>query len=100
MLPGRFDLRVECPPAASLVPKVNYHPKWHVAIDGLQIPTFMVSPSFIGLAMPAGVHHVSAEYRSPIYKTALLLLGAGTFVATILLRRQFVRLDGLFSPRN
>ncbi len=100
VLPGRFDLLVECPEASTLVLKVSYHPNWRIAIDGREVRSFMVSPSFIGLDMPAGVHHVSAEYRSPIYKTALLLFGAGTLVAMILLRRRFVRLDALFSPRR
>lgn len=97
VLPGRFDWRVECREAATLVLKVTYHPNWRVTIDGRPVPTFMVSPSFIALDVPAGAHEVRAEYRSPRYKTALLLLGACSLVGILCLRRRFARLDAVFS---
>ena len=88
VLPGRIDVRVECPEDSTLVLKVTYHPNWRIVIDGKQVRSFMVSPSFIGLDVPAGGHQVRVEYRSPVYKTALLLLGACVLLATILLRRR------------
>ena len=93
VLPSRIDLRVECQVASTLILKVTYHPNWRVAIDGQSRHPFMVSPSFIGLDVPAGLHHVRAEYRSPWYRTALLFLGASLLAAMIRLRRQFARLD-------
>lgn len=86
--PGQIDLRVECPMALTLVFKVTYHPNWRVAIDGREVWPFMVSPSFLGVEVPAGQHQVRAEYRSPAYKTALLLLGICTLIATISFRRR------------
>ena len=99
VLPGRLDLAVECQEAATLVLKVTYHPNWHVTIDGQETQPFMISPSFIGLDVPSGVHHVRAEYRSPTYKTVLLLLGAITLFATIWFRFRFARLDAIVSSR-
>jgi len=93
VLPGRIDLEVKCPEASTLVLKVTYHPNWRVAIDGREVRPFMVSPSFIGLDVPAGAHQIRAEYRSPAYKTILLLLGACVLVAVLVLRRRFARLD-------
>lgn len=95
--PGRIDLRVRCREAATLVLKMTYHPNWRVTVDDQQGRPFMVSPSFIGLDVPAGVHQVRAEYRSPRDKTALLLLGVCTLLATIWFRRRFARLDALVS---
>jgi len=92
VFPGRFDLRVECQEASTLVLKMTYHPNWRVTVDGHEVPTFMVSPSFIGFEIPAGNHSVHAEYRSPIYKTILLVLGACAIVATVSFRRWFGRL--------
>ena len=95
ILPGRIDLRVECQEPSTLILKMSYHPNWRVAIDGQEKQPFMVSPSFIGLDVPAGLHHVQAEYRSPWYRTALLFLGISLLAAIIWLRRQFARLDAI-----
>ena len=97
VLPGRLDLLAECPAASTLVVKITYHPNWRVAVDGLDTPTFMVSPSLIGFAVPAGAHRIRAEYRSPALKTALLLLGACALVAVAVLRRRFTRLDAVLA---
>jgi len=78
---------------------VTYHPNWQVTIDGRSEQPFMVSPSFIGLYVPPGSHQVRAEYRSPTYKTALLLLGLGALLATIRFRRSFARIDSAVSSR-
>ncbi len=52
---------------------------------------------FIGLDVPAGLHQIRAEYRSPLYKTALLLLGAWSLVSILCFKRRFARLDAVFS---
>lgn len=100
VLSGQIDLRVECPIASVLVLKVTYHPNWRVAIDGREVWPFMVSPSFLGVEVPAGQHQVRAEYRSPAYKTALLLLGVCTLIATISFRRRFTQLDLFNAPQS
>ncbi|MBI2902350.1 MAG: YfhO family protein [Candidatus Methylomirabilis oxyfera] len=99
VLRGRIDLQVECRVASTLVLKTTYHPNWRVTIDGQRAQSFMVSPSFIGVEVPGGAHQVKAEYRSPLYRTVLLILGAFTLLATVSLRRRFARLDTLFSSR-
>src|SRR5574337_189353 len=99
ILPGQVELRVECSEASALVLKMTYHPNWRVAIDGRPQRPFMVSPSFIGIDVPAGRHQVRMEYHSPWYKTALLLLGVCTLVATIRFRRRFIQLDARVSSQ-
>ncbi|MEA2661508.1 MAG: hypothetical protein QOH08_1080 [Chloroflexota bacterium] len=74
--PARIDLLVGCADPSTLVLKVTYHPNWRVSVDGRDAATFMVSPSFIGVALPAGDHFVTAEYRSTPVKTPLLIVGA------------------------
>ena len=99
VLPARLDLEVKCPEASTLVLKMTYHPNWRVSIDGQEVRPFMVSPSFIGVAVPPGRHQIQAQYRSPTYKTVLLLLGACVLVAVIALRRSFSQLDALLVSR-
>jgi hypothetical protein len=43
----------------------------------------MVSPSLVGLSLPAGDHFVSAEYRSTPIKTPLVVLGVVVLVAML-----------------
>lgn len=85
--PARFDLLARCTSASALVLKVSYHPNWRVTVDGREATTFMVSPSFLGLVLPAGEHFISAEYRSSSYKAQLLALG--TLVLLICLAYTF-----------
>jgi 6-pyruvoyl-tetrahydropterin synthase related domain len=86
---------VECPAAATLAIKVTYHPNWHVSVDGQPAETFMVSPSFVGIDLPAGKHTVDAVYEATPAKTPLFLLGLGVVGLAALFRR---RLDWL--PRR
>ena len=85
---NRFDFITGCPNAATLVVKESYHPNWRVTVDGQAVETFMVSPSFIGITLPAGDHFVTAEYRSAPIKTPLFLLGLLSIVALALARRD------------
>jgi hypothetical protein len=91
--PGRIDLEVECASAATLVVKMTYHPNWRVAVDGRDVPTYMLSPSFIGFELPAGKHQVRAEYRATWIKTPLLILGATVLIGVFTLRRKLEQFD-------
>jgi hypothetical protein len=73
--PSRVDLIVECPTAATLAIKVTYHPNWVVTVDDQPAKTFMLSPSYLGIELPAGSHFVVAEYRSTSAKIPLLGVG-------------------------
>jgi hypothetical protein len=74
--PARFEVLARCDGASGMVFKVTYHPNWRVTIDGADVATFMVSPSYLAFALPAGEHFVVAEYRSTPIKAPLLALGA------------------------
>ena len=85
---SRFDFISICPNAATLVVKETYHPNWRATVDGQPVETFMVSPSFIGMTLPAEDHFVTVEYRSTPIKTPLFLLGLIVLVAVPLARRD------------
>src|SRR5262249_26533638 len=96
---GRIDLRTECPTPSTLVLKVTYHPNWRVTVDGRVATAFMVSPSFIGVSLPAGSHQVRAEYRSGMLKTILMVLSGASLLAVIACRRRFEHLETLWARR-
>jgi hypothetical protein len=91
--PGRIDVQTDCPTPSTLVLKMTYHPNWRVYLDGHEVPSFMVSPSFIGATVPAGRHEVRAEYRGQIYRTGLLILGLLVLGGVLVSGRRFARLD-------
>ena len=81
--PSRIDVVVGCPAASTLVFKVTYHPNWRVTVDGRDAETFMVSPSFVGVSLPAGDHFVTAEYRSTPIKAPLFALAVLVLIAML-----------------
>ncbi len=85
---SRFDFISSCPSEATLVVKETYHPNWHATVDGRPVETFMVSPSFIGMTLPAGDHFVTVEYLSTPSKTPLLVFGLLVIAAVVLGRRD------------
>jgi hypothetical protein len=92
--PARFEVLARCDAASAMVLKVTYHPNWRVTVDGAEATTFMVSPSYLAFALPAGEHFIVAEYRSTPIKAPLLVLGAVALAAAVgagPLRRRFAR---------
>jgi hypothetical protein len=83
---------VDCPVAAALMFKVTYHPNWVVTVDHQQVETYMVSPSYVGIDLPAGTHDVEAVYTAAPIKIPLLAFGLMALLVVALLRD---RLDWL-----
>ena len=73
------DVNVES--GGLLMLKVTYHPNWHAVVDGVEKPTVMLMPSFLGVRLPPGTHHVLFEYRPPAYRYLLMLLGLLTLLS-------------------
>jgi len=100
--PGQIDELTDCGQPSTVVLKVTYHPNWRVTVDGREQETFMVSPSYIGVEVPAGLHHVRAEYRSSPLRTALFFAGLATlvavFAAPVLYRRSASRRERRTGP--
>ena len=96
--PGTIDLVVECPAAAMLVLKTTYHPNWRARVDDQPTGTFMVSPSYIALNVPAGRHHVVAQYTMAGGKRWLLALGLFTVIGLFIGRRWLDWLPQRLTP--
>ena len=82
--PSTVKVVASCPTASTLVIKSTYHPNWRVTVDGQAQATYMVSPSYIGVDVPAGTHTVYAEYRSSSVRTVLLVVGTLTLLGVLL----------------
>ena len=86
--PAQLSVDLACASASPVIMKVTYHPDWVVMVDGATVPTFMASPSYLGFTLPAGQHHVVAEYRSAPVKVPLLIIGGLTLVGVMWARRR------------
>jgi hypothetical protein len=81
---GRYAARVVAARPAIVVLKASYDPHWHATVDGHRVRPFMVAPSFVAVAVPAGGHAVEFAYGGyPGYPLlfALGLLALGALVA-------------------
>ncbi len=93
---ARFDVVAECDTASALIIKITYHPNWRVTIDGADVATYMVSPSYLGFNVPAGRHVIAAEYRSLPLKSVLFWAGLATLIMfAVLVARERSRQRGL-----
>ena len=62
--PGSYTAFVYVERPRCLMLKTTYHPNWHATIDGKQVETRMVMPSFVGIKVPPGTHQVHFQYQS------------------------------------
>lgn len=71
---GRFEAEVEMDRGGVVTAATNFHPRWEARVDGEVVPTQMVTPSFLGVAVPEGRHRVEFVYRAyPLYWWWLLV---------------------------
>ncbi len=89
--PARVAFDTSCPTGSTVVIKTTYHPNWRVTVDGVERTTFMASPSFIGVDVPAGDHRVIAEYHSSSLRTVLIAIGIASLVVFVVVRRYAPR---------
>ena len=97
--PSRVEAVVRCASAATLVLNMTYHPNWRVTVDGAATETFMVSPSMVGINVPAGRHTVIADYRSTPMKAPLLIVGGIVLAVVVVGGRRLDRVDARLTAR-
>ncbi|GEM_PF-180243 len=97
-----YRAQVDAARASTLMLKESFHPGWHAYLDGAEIPTVMLMPSYVGVTIPAGVHDVRFEYRPGPLHGPLLLLGLLTLALVGLAesrRRQLAALGWRLAGR-
>jgi membrane protein YfhO len=69
----------------------SYDPGWHATVDGEAMPTEMLAPAVVGVAVGKGEHRVVFTYQGFAYYPELVLIGGIALVAlsiTTLKKRQ------------
>jgi uncharacterized membrane protein YfhO len=68
--------------------RMTYHFCWKAYIDGQPQKTMMLSPGFLGVAAPAGKHHILCRYEPGNAK--LWEAGAGVLLTLLLIAGERV----------
>ena len=77
-----------------LMLKATYHPNWHATVDGVEAPTVMLMPSYVGVPVTPGTHHVRLEYRTQPWRNVLIVIGLLTLAFIAVGERRLARRRG------
>ena len=97
---GVFEGDVTTNRRAVVVLKESFHRRWEVLVDGKRRPTQMVTPSFVGVTVGPGTHHVEFRYVPfPAYGfVVLMVLAVVVLVALAVVPRYWVRRTKTSTP--
>lgn len=70
---------------AVVVLSASYDPGWTATVDGRRVPTQMLAPALVGVAVPAGEHRIAFQYVGFGWYGELFALAVVTLVALVLL---------------
>ena len=68
--------------------KMTYHPEWRVFVDGVEQEKIMLSPAFMGVVVPSGVHDVIFSYDVALYRKLLGIFSVLSLVGLFWLRKR------------
>ncbi len=68
--------------------KVGYHPRWRATVDGARAEAVMLMPSYVGVKLAPGEHHVRLAYEPGVGRWALMGMGLLTLLLIALVERR------------
>ncbi len=87
---GRFGGEVQADRAAVVQLKASFDPRWTATVDGVDSPTEMIAPGFVGVRVTPGHHRVLFVYHAYPFYWLLFAFGAAVMVALVLVERRFL----------
>jgi uncharacterized membrane protein YfhO len=97
---GVFGADVEATRPGMVLLKATYDPRWSATVDGVEVTTAMVAPSFVGVPIPAGRHSILFEYHPYPYYWLLIAIGLFTQLALVVGWRRSRRRKPGVEPRS
>ncbi len=73
--PNGFSAAVQCDTNTFLVFLQNYFPRWVAQVDGEKQEIQRVNDTFMAIAVPKGMHHISFQFKFPLLVKAVWLSG-------------------------
>lgn len=87
---GYYAATVDSATGTQLLLKTTFHPGWRAFVDGKQVSTSMLMPSYLGIQVPPGHHEVSFAYKPTHQRRWLLLLMPLTLSAVVIAERRAI----------
>ena len=72
---GTFAGTVDLSREAAVLFKVSFDPRFSATVDGVEVPTEMLAPAFVGVRVPEGRHEVALSYEPFPFTGPLIALG-------------------------
>jgi hypothetical protein len=100
--PGRAVVTTMAPGRALLLARDSFFPGWHARVDGADVVALPAAALYFAVPIPAGVHEVSLQYRTPGFRAGLVLAAAWWIGAACwaVVRRRQVLSDAVTSPSS
>ncbi len=80
---GYIELKTQAPGTRILVVSQNYHPNWHVFVNGQEKLLLRANYLWQGVALESGEHKVELRYRDPIVAITRWITLSGTVVLIV-----------------
>src|SRR5581483_912245 len=85
---GSYSADVEVTRPGTVMLKATYHPNWHARVDGREVATEMLMPSYVGVPITPGSHHVEMSYEPQPPRHVLMVVGLLTLIAVGVAERR------------
>lgn len=70
-----YETEIDVERESYLMLKASYHPNWRASVDGVEADTVMLMPSYVGVKVAPGIHHVRLEYGPRSWRRILWIAG-------------------------
>lgn len=66
-----------------LTSSIPYSDGWQATVNGKKVPLLRTNTAFIGIKLPAGVHHVELSYHTPGLKLGIIISAIGIIITLV-----------------
>ena len=66
-----------------LTSSIPYSDGWQATVNGKKVPLLRTNTAFIGIKLPAGVHHVELSYHTPGLRLGILISAIGIIITLV-----------------
>jgi hypothetical protein len=82
--PGSWRIAADGPNPVLLVVAETWFPGWSATVDGKSTPVLQADGAFLGVAVPAGAHTVTLDFRRPVSGVVGRVITAITLIVLVI----------------
>ena len=81
--PNHLQGTIKTTRSGILTSSIPYSDGWQSTVNGKKVPLLRTNTAFIGIKLPAGVHHVELSYHTPGLKLGILISAIGIIITLV-----------------